>query len=91
MIATDSLTLAVLILLAATLYSSVGHAGASGYLAAMALVGVAPDTMKVTALALNVLVAVIADLLRSNHSIVLNIEAMRQRASVIAIVDRASG
>src|SRR5688572_8650294 len=38
--------LAVLILAAAILYSSVGHAGASGYLAAMALVGVAPDVMK---------------------------------------------
>ena len=62
MIATDSLTLAALILLAATLYSSVGHAGASGYLAAMVLVGMAPDTMKVTALALNVLVAVIGSI-----------------------------
>jgi uncharacterized protein len=52
--------LAVLILAAAILYSSVGHAGASGYLAAMALVGVAPDVMKPTALALNILVATIA-------------------------------
>jgi uncharacterized protein len=52
--------LAVLILAAAILYSSVGHAGASGYLAAMALVGVAPDVMKPTALALNILVASIA-------------------------------
>lgn len=55
----DALTLAALILLAATLYSSVGHAGASGYLAAMALVGMAPEGMRVTALALNVLVAII--------------------------------
>ena len=45
--------------LAAVLYSSVGHAGASGYLAAMALAGVAPATMKPTALALNILAAVI--------------------------------
>ena len=42
---------------AAMLYASVGHGGASGYLAAMALVGVAPDAMKPAALALNVLVA----------------------------------
>ncbi len=52
--------LAVLIFAAAILYSSVGYAGASGYLAAMALVGVAPDVMKPTALALNILVASIA-------------------------------
>ena len=52
--------LTVLIFAAAILYSSVGHAGASGYLAAMALVGVAPDVMKPTALALNILVATIA-------------------------------
>jgi hypothetical protein len=48
--------LALLIFAAAILYSSVGHAGASGYLAVMALVGVAPDVMKPTALALNILV-----------------------------------
>jgi uncharacterized membrane protein YfcA len=52
--------LAALILLAAALYSSVGHAGASGYLAAMAIVGLAPETMRPTALALNILVATIA-------------------------------
>jgi uncharacterized protein len=56
----DVAILAVLILAAAVLYSSVGHAGASGYLAAMALVGVAPIVMKPTALALNILVATIA-------------------------------
>ena len=44
----------------AALYSSVGHAGASGYLAAMALAGLAPAVMKPTALALNILVALIA-------------------------------
>jgi hypothetical protein len=48
------------IFLAATLYSSVGHAGGSGYLAAMALFAVAPDEMKPAALVLNILVAVIA-------------------------------
>jgi hypothetical protein len=46
--------LAVLIFAAAILYSSVGHAGASGYLAAMALVELAPTVMKPTALALNI-------------------------------------
>jgi len=54
------LILTVMIFVASTLYSSVGHAGASGYLAAMALFSMAPLEMKPTALALNVLVAVIA-------------------------------
>jgi hypothetical protein len=57
---TDVIILSLLILAAAALYSSVGHAGASGYLAAMALFGLAPATMKPTALCLNVLVATIA-------------------------------
>lgn len=56
----DALLLAAAFLVAALLYSSVGHAGASGYLAAMALIGVAPATMKPTALVLNLLVASIA-------------------------------
>lgn len=56
----DIILLTLLILAAAILYSSVGHAGASGYLAAMALFGIAPDVMKPTALCLNVFVAVIA-------------------------------
>lgn len=56
----EDIILAALILIAALLYSSVGHAGASGYLAAMALVGVSPAVMKPTALTLNVLVATIA-------------------------------
>jgi uncharacterized protein len=69
MITGDTLTLAGLFLLAAALYSSVGHAGASGYLAAMALVGMAPDGMRVTALALNVLVATIGTVsyMRAGH------------------------
>ena len=46
-----------LIFVAALMYSSVGHAGASGYLAAMALVGVAPEVMRPSALTLNILVA----------------------------------
>jgi uncharacterized membrane protein YfcA len=44
----------------AILYASVGHGGASGYLAAMALFGLAPATMKPIALVLNILVAAIA-------------------------------
>lgn len=52
--------LALLIFLAALLYSSVGHAGASGYLAVMALCGVSAAVMKPTALTLNILVATIA-------------------------------
>ena len=43
--------------LGAALYSSVGHGGASAYIAAMALFSTAPETMKPTALALNLLVA----------------------------------
>jgi uncharacterized membrane protein YfcA len=53
------LLLAAMVFLAAILYSSVGHAGASGYLAAMALLNVPPDTMKPTALCLNIVVATI--------------------------------
>jgi len=41
----------------ATLYTTVGHAGASGYLAVMALVGLAPESMRPMALTLNILVA----------------------------------
>lgn len=43
--------------LAAALYSSVGHGGASAYLAIMALFAVAPETMRPTALALNLVVS----------------------------------
>ena len=49
--------LALLFALGAALYSSVGHGGASAYIAAMALFSIAPETMKSTALALNLLVA----------------------------------
>src|SRR6266436_1776808 len=41
----------------AFLYSSVGHAGASGYIAIMTLWGLAPATIRPTALVLNILVA----------------------------------
>lgn len=56
----DSLWLTLLIALAAALYASVGHGGASAYLAVMALFGVAPDVMKPSALVLNILVSSIA-------------------------------
>lgn len=49
-----------LIFLAAILFSSVGHGGASAYLATFALVGMAPESMRPAALCLNVLVASIA-------------------------------
>ena len=68
---TQTLTalLTALIFAAAVLYSSVGHAGASGYLAAMALCGVAPEVMKPTALTLNIAVALIttARFYRAGH------------------------
>jgi uncharacterized protein len=54
---TETLLLTLLIFTAALLYASVGHGGASGYLAAMALFNVAPDVMKPTALVLNLFVA----------------------------------
>ncbi len=48
------------IFLIAVLYSSVGHGGASGYLAFMALVGLTPELMRPSALVLNVFVSLIA-------------------------------
>lgn len=58
--ATEALMLAGLMLLGAMFYASVGHAGASAYIAAMALFGLAPAVMKPTALTLNILVASLA-------------------------------
>ena len=55
----EAVLLPALIFLAALLYSSVGHAGASGYLAAMALFGLAPAEMRPAALVLNIVVATI--------------------------------
>ena len=49
--------IALLMALAAALYSTVGHGGASAYLAIMAIFAVAPETMRPTALALNLVVA----------------------------------
>jgi uncharacterized protein len=52
--------LAVGVFLVAVLYSSVGHAGASGYIAVMSLLALTPEVIKPTALSLNILVASIA-------------------------------
>jgi uncharacterized membrane protein YfcA len=50
----------VLLVIVAFLYSSVGHGGASGYLALMAFFSFAPETMRSTALLLNIFVSLIA-------------------------------
>lgn len=50
----------LLIGIMAFLYASVGHGGASGYLALMALFGTSPALMKSSALILNVFVSLIA-------------------------------
>lgn len=65
---TTLLTIAA-VFVVAVLYSSVGHGGASGYLAVMALLGVAADVTRPTALILNVFVASIAAIqfYRSGH------------------------
>ncbi len=51
------LLLALAIAAAAALYSSVGHGGASAYIALMALAGLAPEEVRPAALVLNILVA----------------------------------
>ena len=56
------IALAFSIFLAALIYAAVGQAGASGYLAVMALFGMAPEIMRPTALALNILVATIGSI-----------------------------
>lgn len=56
-------------LVVAALYAVVGHGGASGYLAVMALAGFEPATMKPTALVLNLIVALIGTVafVRAGH------------------------
>jgi uncharacterized membrane protein YfcA len=49
--------IALCVLIVAFLYSCVGHAGASGYIAVMSLFSMAPTAIKPTALVLNILVA----------------------------------
>lgn len=53
------LGLTALFLILAVLYSTVGQGGGSGYLAAMAILGVAPENFRLIALTLNVVVATI--------------------------------
>src|ERR1700686_875515 len=55
-----TLIIGILFFAAAALYASVGHAGASAYLAVMGLFNFAPAVMKPTALALTILVAAVA-------------------------------
>lgn len=54
---TADFLLALCMLLGAALYASVGHAGASAYLALMALFGLPAAVMRPTALVLNIIVA----------------------------------
>ena len=54
-----TLLIILAIFIVAVLYSSVGHAGASGYLAVMAFWAVAPEVVRPTALVLNLFVATI--------------------------------
>lgn len=49
-----------LLFVVAFLYATVGHGGASGYLALMAFFSFVPDTMRSTALLLNIVVSLIA-------------------------------
>ena len=56
----NGLLITSFIFIVAGLYSSVGHGGASGYLAVMALLAVSPAVTRPTALVLNVFVASIA-------------------------------
>jgi hypothetical protein len=57
------------VLVVSFLYSVVGHAGASGYIAVMALAGLTPETIKPTALVLNIIVAAIGSIqfIRAGH------------------------
>jgi uncharacterized protein len=60
--ATHLAFLLIAIAVVAFLSSSVGHAGASGYIAVMTLFGIAAATIRPTALILNILVATIGSL-----------------------------
>jgi uncharacterized membrane protein YfcA len=69
MMTDDTLLLALAIFAVAILYSSVGHAGASGYIAVMSLFGLSADFIKPVALVLNVGVAAIGtwQFVRAGH------------------------
>jgi uncharacterized membrane protein YfcA len=54
------LVILTLLFLVSLCYSSVGHGGASGYLAALGILGMSPEEMRPAALVLNVFVSAIA-------------------------------
>src|SRR3954470_19459521 len=58
----EILVVGLMFFVGAALYASVGHGGASSYLAVMGLFSFAPEAMKPTALALNILVSAVATL-----------------------------
>jgi uncharacterized membrane protein YfcA len=64
---TTTLLFIIAVFVVAVLYSSVGHGGASGYLAVMAFLAVMPEITRPTALALNVVVSSIALIQFSRH------------------------
>jgi uncharacterized membrane protein YfcA len=70
MIDMQTLLTCIAYLVVALLYASTGQAGASGYIAIMALVGYEPDSIKATALVLNILVSLVASwrFIRDRHS-----------------------
>src|SRR6185369_517629 len=57
---TSEIYFLLLISMVAFMYASVGHGGASGYLALMVLFGISPVVMKSSALVLNIFVSAIA-------------------------------
>lgn len=57
MIESSEILIILAVFVVAILYSSVGHGGASGYLAVMAFLAVAPNVTRPTALILNIFVA----------------------------------
>jgi uncharacterized protein len=69
MIDTQTLLTYIALLAVALLYASTGQAGASGYIAMLALVGYEPDSIKPTALVLNVLVSLVVSwrFIRDRH------------------------
>jgi uncharacterized protein len=69
MTATNIILIFFIFLTIAILYSAVGYAGASGYLAVMALLSFTPDAIKPTSFILNIVVASIASVkyLRAGH------------------------
>jgi len=58
-VAPEQILFAVVLAIIAATYAAVGQAGATGYIAVMGLIGLGPDVIRPTALALNILVAAI--------------------------------